>query len=212
MFISCHISPSCDSVTFFLPPSRLFLQTQDATSLYFDQYLLGHYYAAPYLVFPEGICFVVESERRPQGYILAVPDTTAFRQWMEEQWLPPLRKHYQKPFPSELIRSEKEGRIIELLHICQFPVEKNASWLTDYPAHLHIDLLPSLQGKGMGRALMTALFTELEKQKVPGLHLGVSASNIGAVAFYRKIGFSVLEEHEWGFTMGKQIITHGEIK
>jgi ribosomal protein S18 acetylase RimI-like enzyme len=177
---------------------------KDASDLYFDQYLLGHYYAAPYLVFPAGICFVVESERRPQGYIIAAPDTAAFSQWMEEQWLPPLRKRYEKPFPVALIRSEKEGHIIELLHNCQFPIEKDARpWLADYPAHLHIDLLPNLQGKGMGRVLMDTLFTELEHQGVPGLHLGVGASNTGAVAFYRKIGFSVLEEHKWGFTMGK---------
>jgi GNAT superfamily N-acetyltransferase len=176
----------------------------DATSLFFDPYLLGHYFAAPYLLFPAGICFVVESERRPQGYLLSAPDTAAFRQWMEEQWLPPLRIHYQKPFPPALIRSEKEGQIIELLHICQFPIEKDSPpWLAEYPAHLHIDLLPSLQGKGMGRSLMETLFKELERQKIPGLHLGVSASNSGAVAFYRKLGFSVLEEHEWGFMMGK---------
>jgi len=186
---------------------------KDATSLYFDQYLLGHYYAAPYLVFPEGICFVVESEHRPQGYILAAPDTAAFKQWMEEQWLPPLRNRYQKPLPPESIRSEKERHIIELIHTCQFPIDNDSRpWLAEYPAHLHIDLLPSLQGKGMGRSLMNALFSELEKQKVPGLHLGVSASNTGAVAFYRKLGFSVLKEHEWGFTMGKQIMTHGETK
>jgi len=179
---------------------------KDATSLYFDPYLLGHYYAAPYLVFPEGICFVVEQDHRPQGYILAAPDTAAFMKWMEEQWLPPLRKRYQKPFPAALIRSEKEGQIIGLLHNSQFPMDKDARpWLAEYPAHLHIDLLPCLQGKGTGRVLMNTLFSELERQGVPGLHLGVSAANTGAVAFYRKTGFSVLEEHSWGFTMGKLV-------
>jgi ribosomal protein S18 acetylase RimI-like enzyme len=81
--------------------------------------------------------------------------------------------------------------------------ESEKPWLTDYQAHLHINLLPSLQGKGAGRALMDALFTELERQKVPGLSLGVDASNTGAVTFYRKMGFSVLKEQEWGFIMGK---------
>ena len=177
---------------------------KDASALFFNPYLIGQYYAAPYLLFPDGICFVAEYQYRPQGYILAVSDTVAFRKWMEEQWLPPLRKRYPKPFPPALIRSEKERQIIELLHNCQFPIEKDARpWLAEYPAHLHIDLLPSLQGKGTGRALMDALFSELERQGVPGLHLGVSASNIGAAAFYRKMGFSILKEHEWGFTMGK---------
>ena len=178
---------------------------KDATALFFDPYLIGQYYAAPYLLFPDGICFVAEYQFRPQGYIIAAPDTAAFKQWMEEQWLPPIRKRCPLPLPPEMIRTEKEKRIFDLLHKKQFPIdESERSRLADYPAHLHIDLLPSLQGKGAGRALMDALFTELKRQKVPGLHLGVGASNTGAVAFYRKTGFSVLEEHEWGFTMGKK--------
>jgi len=177
---------------------------KDATSLFFDPYLIGQYYAAPYLLFPDGICFVAEYQYRPQGYIIAAPDTAAFRQWMEDQWLPPIRKCCPPPFPPALIRTEKEKQIFELIHNSHFPIDESESpWLADYPAHLHIDLLPCLQGKGTGRALMDALFTELRRQNVPGLHLGVSASNTGAVAFYRKLGFSVIKEYEWGFTLGK---------
>jgi len=179
---------------------------KDATSLFFDPYLIGQYYAAPYLLFPKGICFVAEYQNRPQGYIVAVPDTAAFRQWMEEQWLPPIRKRCPSPFLPSIIRTEKEKHILELIHQKQFPINlTERPWLPDYPAHLHIDLLPSLQGKGTGRALMNALFAELENQKVPGLHLGVGGTNTGAIAFYRKMGFSVLMEHEWGFSLGKMI-------
>jgi ribosomal protein S18 acetylase RimI-like enzyme len=176
---------------------------KDASALFFDQYLLGHYYAAPYLVYRSGICFAVEYEYRPQGYIVAVPDTESFKKWMEEQWLPPLRKQYPKPFPPA--RSEKEKEIIELIHGRKFPVDiTEQPWLTDYPAHLHIDLLPSLQGKGQGRVLMNKLFDELAQKGVSGLHLGVSSSNAGAIAFYKKMDFSVLEEHDWGLTMAKR--------
>jgi len=178
---------------------------KDASDLFFDPYIIGQYYAAPYLLFPAGICFVAEFQHRPQGYIIAAPDTAAFKQWLEEQWLPPIRKRCPSPYPPQLIRTEKEKKILEQIHKKQFPIDADDSpWLTEYPAHLHIDLLPSLQGKGAGRALMDTLFAELKRQKVPGLHLGVSASNTGAVAFYRKLNFSVLKEHEWGFTMGKQ--------
>jgi GNAT superfamily N-acetyltransferase len=177
---------------------------KDAAPLFFDPYLIGNYYAAPYLLFPEGICFVAEYQYRPQGYIIAVPDTAAFSKWMEEQWLPPVRKRCPRPFPPEIVRTEKEKHILEMIHKKQFPLDAaDRPWLADYPAHLHIDLLPILQGKGAGRSLMDALFTELKRQKVPGLHLGVSAPNTGAIAFYRKLGFSVLKEQEWGFTMGK---------
>jgi len=175
----------------------------DASALFFDPYLLGHYYAAPYLVYRSGICFAVEYEYRPQGYIVAVPDTASFKQWMEEQWLPPLRKQYPKPFPQA--RSDKEQGIVDLIHARKFPIDiAEQPWLTDYPAHLHIDLLPCLQGKGQGRVLIDRLFNELAQKGVSGLHLGVSSSNTGAVAFYKKMGFSVLQEHDRGLTMAKR--------
>ena len=179
---------------------------KDASALYFDQYLLGNYYAAPYLIFPAGICFAAEYQYRPQGYIIAAPDTAVFNQWMEEQWLPPLRKRCPLPFPPALIRSEKEGQLIEHLHRCHFPIDTDVPpWHADYPAHLHVDMLPSLQGKGVGRSLMDTLFEELKRQGVTGLHLGVGAANKGAIAFYQKLGFSVLQEQGWGFTMGKPL-------
>ena len=174
----------------------------DASALFSDPYLIGQYYASPYLFYQKGICFIAEYENRPQGYILAVPDTADFKQWMEEVWLPPLRKRYPQPFTE--IRSEKEKEIIDIIHGTKYPVDLTAQpWLTEYPAHLHIDLLPGLQGKGVGRVLMNNLFEELIQQKVPGLSLGVSAQNKGAIGFYQKLEFSVLKEHEWGFTMGK---------
>jgi len=176
---------------------------KDASAFFSDQYLIGHYYAAPYLVYQSGICFAAEFEYRPQGYIIAVPDTASFRQWMEEQWLPPIRKHFQRPFLPA--RSKKEKEIIDLIHERKFPVDiSEQPWLTDYPAHLHIDLLPGIQGKGQGRVLIDTLFNELARRGVAGLHLGVGASNANAIAFYKKMGFTVLKEHDWGLTMGKR--------
>jgi GNAT superfamily N-acetyltransferase len=175
---------------------------KDASALFYDQYLLGQYYAAPYLVYQSGICFVAEFDYRPQGYIIAVPDTALFEKWMEEEWLPPLRRRYPRPFLPA--RSEKEKEIIRDIHERKYPVETSEQQLLkDYPAHLHIDLLPVIQGKGQGRVLIDKLFDELAQKGVSGLHLGVDSSNQGAVAFYQKMGFSVLKEQKWGFTMGK---------
>jgi len=173
----------------------------DASALFSDPYLIGHYYAAPYLIFESGICFAAEYEYRPQGYIIAVPDTASFKEWMEKQWLPPIRELYRKPFPI----SEKEKEIIELIHDRKFPIDSaEQPWLTDYPAHLHIDILPCIQGKGYGRVLIDTLFDELARKGVPGLHLGVGSSNQSAIAFYKKMGFTVLKDHDWGLTMGKR--------
>jgi GNAT superfamily N-acetyltransferase len=175
----------------------------DASELFYDPFALGQYYAAPYLLYQESVCFVVEQELYPQGYIIAVPDTIAFNRWMEESWLPHLRRRYPKPFPAERIRSQEEGAILSLFHEPLFPLNTTQPWLASYPAHLHIDLLPAVQGKGWGRALMDTLCTELCRRSVPGVHLGVGVKNTGAAAFYKKMGFSVLAEETWGFTLGK---------
>jgi GNAT superfamily N-acetyltransferase len=178
---------------------------KDASALFNDPFVIGQYYAAPYLVSPDGICFVVEDEFRPQGYIVAAPDTGAFNKWMEEVWLPPLRERYPRPFPPEKIRTEKEGHILALFHECHHPVDTEP-WFESHPAHLHIDLLPSLQGKGLGRRLINRLCEELVRLGVPGVHLGVGTKNTGAVAWYRGTGFTVLQEADWGLTMGKETI------
>lgn len=63
-----------------------------------------------------------------------------------------------------------------------------------YPAHLHIDLLGTLQGKGLGKALMHTFFSALQAKDVHGIHLGVDGRNVKAHGFYEAMGFSVLEE------------------
>ena len=62
----------------------------------------------------------------------------------------------------------------------------------DYPAHLHIDLLPELQGRGFGRRLIDTLCAELARRGVPAVHLGMDAANTGARAFYDRLGFHEL--------------------
>jgi len=177
---------------------------KDATALFYDPYLIGQYFAAPYLFYPAGICFVVENGSRPQGYLVAAPDSVLFSQWMEESWLPPLRERYPKPFRPEITRSPKEKWILESVHKPHFPGPVSRQGLVkDYPAELHIDLLPCIQGKGWGRALMERLDEELARLGVKGVRLGVGIENQGAIAFYRKTGFSVLLEEKWGYIMGK---------
>ena len=178
---------------------------RDASEFYFDPYLFGQYYAAPYLIYPEGICIVAEYLHRPYGYVVAVGDTVKFSQWMESEWLPPLRARYTQPFPQELIRTDREKSAIDMLHRTQFPVDLSTRpHYVEYPAHLHIDLLPEIQQQGVGRKLINSLFDELSRQNVPGLHLNVSASNPGAIAFYRKTGFIVIKEQEYGLCMGRK--------
>jgi GNAT superfamily N-acetyltransferase len=177
---------------------------KDASALFKDPYLIGHYYAAPYLSYQKSICYVAEYECRPQGYILSVPDTAAFNQWMEEYWLPPLRNNFSKYLIEPC--SEKEKMILSRINKKHYPIDTtNQSLLKHYPAHLHIDLLPNMQGKGIGKILMNNLFDELIKQDVSGLSFGVGMKNKGAITFYQKFGFSIYAEYDWGIIMCKAL-------
>ena len=64
-----------------------------------------------------------------------------------------------------------------------------------YPAHLHIDLLPRLQGKGHGRKLIDTWSECVRALGASGFHLGVGAANTRAVRFYRAYGLEEIESH-----------------
>ena len=177
-------------------------QGKDATELFSDPFTIGNYYVAPYLSYPVGINFVAEYNYKPQGYIVAVPDTDLFNQWMEENWLPPLRSRYLQTFPSYCSNYEKE--IIDKINERHFPVDQTLQpWYPKYPSEFHINLHPNIQRKGIGHILLDNLTIELVQQGVSGVTLGVGLENSAAISFYRKMGFSVLEEEWWGYTMGK---------
>ncbi len=170
----------------------------DAEELFDDPHMIGQYYAAPYLFFEPELCFVAEEGSLPRGYILCASDTARFIPWFEGEWLPPLRKRYAEDYPA---RSDFERQILATI---RRPLEPDP-FAAEYPAHLHIDLLPVLQGKGCGRALVDTLVAALRARGVPGLHLGVGAANVNAIAFYRKLGFAVLKEEGWGLVMGMRL-------
>jgi GNAT superfamily N-acetyltransferase len=175
---------------------------KDASGFFRDPWLVGQYYAAPYLFFPGALCFTAEEDGTPRGYIVSAPDTAAFDAWMESVWLPPLRLRYPAESPVHPEYSSHEKAITAAIHK-PHPQGPVPSWRTEYPAHLHIDMLPGIQGKGWGRRLMETLFAALRERGVPGLHLGVSRANTGALAFYGKIGFlTVQEEDSGGCTLG----------
>jgi ribosomal protein S18 acetylase RimI-like enzyme len=178
----------------------------DASGLFYDPLLMGHYYAAPYFFHDPALCFVAE-DRFPQGYIVAAQDTIAFREWLATVWLPPLQRRYAKPYPPEKIRSTLEGQIRGLLYQ-PLIIDPSPPWLSTYPAHLHIDLLPAYQKQGLGKQLIAALFETLERRGCPGIHLGVGMDNPGAIAFYQKQGLATVLESPWGLIMGKIFGSH----
>ncbi len=167
---------------------------EDATSLYRDPDLLGHVYCGPYPTADPGLTFVVADEQGVGGYVVATADTAAFDAWCEEHWWPTLRaQRPQAPDPGD---GTQDHVLLAQVHHPD-PTDVPA----DAPAHLHIDLLPRLQGQGWGRRLVDALAAALRARGVPGVHLGVAAANSRAIAFYEHLGFRRATSYDWGHRM-----------
>jgi len=157
----------------------------DATEHYSDPRLLGHFYAAPYVKQDSGLCLIATLNGVPSGYILGTADSAGFRTWSETQWFPTLRERF--PMPDEADTSA-DAVLRRRMHSGYEPPD----CARDYPAHLHIDLLPNLQGRGLGAQLMGRFFDILRERNCPAAHLVVNVANTRAVAFYEKFGFHLV--------------------
>lgn len=160
---------------------------RDATPLYRDPDLLGHYFAAPYGVLEPDTSFVLaDAHDEACGYILGTPDTVGFAERCEREWFPPLRARYPLPPPDD---HSPDAQIIRAIHT---GIEVMDEVVTAYPAHLHIDILPCAQHQGWGRRLMETFLARLRELGVPAVHLGVGTRNANAIAFYERMGFHPL--------------------
>lgn len=170
----------------------------DATGHYSDPLLPGHFYAAPYVKQDPGLCLILTLDGEPSGYILGTTDSDGFRSWAELHWFPAFRERYSIHDQADV---SAEAVLIRKLHAGQQPPH----YSREYPAHLHINLLPRAQGRGMGVQLMSRFFDLLRERRCPAIHLVVNKANTRAVAFYEKFGFHLIEaspEHRaFGFRL-----------
>lgn len=163
---------------------------EDATALYSDPRLVGHIYAAPYARLEPESAFVVEDGEGVGGYIVGTADTPAFDARLEAEWWPALRARYAPPATPPESWSADELR----QHMIHHPYGAPARVVAPHPSHLHINLLPRLQGRGLGRRLMDRWLARMSELGSPGAHLGVGALNARGRAFYEAYGFALLEE------------------
>jgi ribosomal protein S18 acetylase RimI-like enzyme len=185
---------------------RICLQTgnsgEDATALFRDPDLLGHIFAAPYGVLEPTLAFVVEDQDGVGGYCLGALDTQAFEQRMQADWWPSLRLRYAEPDPAGRDRwTPDELAAYEIHH--PWPIDEEL--LASHPSHLHINLLPRLQGGGVGRRLMAAQLAALRERGSTGVHWHVHADNRRAAGFYRHLGFTELHADSTRYIFGTKL-------
>jgi ribosomal protein S18 acetylase RimI-like enzyme len=156
----------------------------DARGQYASDRLMGDLFAAPYVVLePEHAYVLDDGTGRAVGYVLGTADTARFVQRYREEWLP--RTVERCPVPPEPAVTPDD--VMLALH--HRPEHMLLPEVADYPAHLHIDLLPPWQGRGWGRRLIARFLGSLRAVGVPAVHLAMLTANTAARAFYDRLGF-----------------------
>ena len=121
---------------------------QDARGKYLSDDLMPDLFAGPYVFLEPEFAFVLDDGDRAVGYVIGTPDTAAFARGYRERWIPRLADRYPVPPDPPLTPDE------QMLALHYWPERLLWPGLPEYPAHLHIDLLPAVQGAGHGRALI----------------------------------------------------------
>ncbi len=163
---------------------------QDATAMVDEPRLFGELWAAPYGVLePEHALVLDDGAGLAVGYVLGAVDTRAFEARCAAEWWPAAQARHP------VVTGSGSGTLDELLvRLIHHPHTADDSLVARYPSHLHIDLLPEVQGAGWGRQMMHALFELLAADGSTGVHWGVSKDNHPALGFYRHLGATDLTE------------------
>lgn len=149
-----------------------------------DSGILPAIFTQPYVELEPDLVFVLDDGKgRPIGYILGTADTTRFADDFRTKWLPLIADRYPEPSAPP---DTADQAMVALLH---HPERMVIPELAEYPAHLHIDLLPETQGHGHGRELMWTFLQALQDRGVPAVHLMMATANAQARAFYERLGF-----------------------
>lgn len=136
----------------------------------------------------EFVSVLADDGGRAVGYILCAPDEERFRWEMRRTYLPKIKKI---SFLAYLLLKAELG--------------KKDIFYPEYPAHLHIDILPFYQRMGMGTKLMDDLIAKLKKAGIAGVKLSCAAKNQKAVAFYKKFGFRELRRRSGTVVFGMKL-------
>jgi ribosomal protein S18 acetylase RimI-like enzyme len=160
---------------------------EDATGKFEDPDLLANIYAGPYLHLEPDLAFVLDDGHgAPVGYVIGTASTDRFVRSYQEQWIPRFATRY--PVPTRAPATADE----QFVTVFHSPERMLRPELAEYPAHLHIDILPAYQGRGYGRALIETFVEAARGAGAGGIHLVVAVDNTRAHGFYRRVGFEPL--------------------
>lgn len=133
-------------------------------------------------------CFVLDDNNKTVGYIICAENYDQYKEIFDREYLP-----LTKPLGEENYKWACESTVLQ------------NKYKKDYPAHLHIDILPEYQRHGWGGKLLTTLFDHLRVKGIKGAMLTAGTSNVNAGKFYRKYGFEQLEILDTDIAFGMKL-------
>jgi GNAT superfamily N-acetyltransferase len=165
----------------------------DASHLYRDGRLMGAIYSAPYAVLAPDRVLVAADEAGVGGFVAGAFDTEAWQDRLDRCWWPQLRRQY--PMPDLRSRGEWniDQRRVDMIH---HPERTPPQVTRAYPAHLHLNLMPRLQGRGIGRRLLLEWLSLARTHGVLSIHVGVNRANQRAIGFWAAMGLRTVTPPE----------------
>jgi GNAT superfamily N-acetyltransferase len=164
----------------------------DARGKYRSDDLMPDLFAGPYVFLEPRFAFVLDDGDRAVGYVIGTPDTAAFARAYRQRWIPRLADRYPVP-PDPPVTPDDA-----MLALHYWPERLLWPGLARYPAHLHIDLLPHVQGSGYGRRLIDTFCASVAEAGAAGVHVCVVTANTKALGFYDRVGFTGLDVDDPG--------------
>jgi len=173
---------------------------RDASHLYSDSKSIGHIYVGPYAALAPALILVLVDNAGVSGFALGVLDTADWEKRLERDWWPRLRGSYVDP----VHRPEQEWTSDERrAHMIHHPRITPNEVTDDYPAHLHLNLLPRAQGRGLGSILLQRWLVLAANHGAGAVHVGVNRNNARAIAFWQHSGFTRVLEVERTIVLGR---------
>lgn len=124
---------------------------------------------------PENIFVAVNDNDIPVGYVICSSSIELFRKKMLSEYA----KQVWKIHPSSL-------PLLFATVIAVYITKK------EYRTHLHIDLLPEAQRKGLGTKLIDALCTHLKSEGIKNVSVMTVSKKSMGYKFYCKYGFRII--------------------
>lgn len=158
----------------------------DSSPLYADRRLIGHIYVAPYLLLAPALAFVVDDRDGVVGFAVGTADTIAWESRLEREWWPPLRERYADPSSIPPDHRTADQRRAFMIH---HPTLTPSPVVDRFPAHLHMNLLPRAQRRGVGANLLGVWLKAVSAHGAQATHVGVNRANARGCRFWAKQGF-----------------------